>query len=149
MRRKPTPKDRRLAREREAEQLRIEALARIEATRRQEHWPAGALAADQAALAHNHTYSVFPLYYVDRRVVCRDCGIEEVWSAARQKWWYEVAKGPIHSTAVRCRACRKVEQARRVAARKAQQEGFAAKAAKRLAADAGEVSGAARREPTP
>jgi len=30
-----------------------------------------------------------------------------VWTAEQQKWWYEVAKGPIFSVAVRCRECRK------------------------------------------
>ena len=38
---------------------------------------------------------------------CRDCRKDEVWTACQQKWWYEVAKGYVYSTAVRCRACRR------------------------------------------
>ena len=48
--------------------------------------------------------------YVDRPFRCRDCGSQEVWTAAQQKWWYETAHGSLYTTAVRCRACR---QARR------------------------------------
>lgn len=50
-------------------------------------------------------------YYVDVEFTCRDCGVVETWAAAQQKWWYEVAQGPIYSTAVRCRACRQQHQA--------------------------------------
>ncbi len=73
--------------------------------------PIGAVMADRAQLAHNNTYGPLPRFYVDRVVICRDCGKEEVWPAERQKWWYEVAKGNINSTAVRCRACRTKEKA--------------------------------------
>jgi hypothetical protein len=45
-------------------------------------------------------------YYVDRPFICRDCDEVQVWRAAQQKWWYEVAKGQVYSTAVRCRRCR-------------------------------------------
>mgnify|MGYP003502850254 CR=1 FL=1 len=54
-------------------------------------------------------------YYVDRAFVCRGCGQAQVWRATQQKWWYEVAKGQVYSTAVRCRLCRaKDRQARGV-----------------------------------
>ncbi len=46
-------------------------------------------------------------YYVDVPLTCVSCGIEEVWTASRQKWWYEVAKGPLYSGAKLCRRCRK------------------------------------------
>jgi len=52
-------------------------------------------------------------HYVDQPFRCRDCGRDEVWSARQQKWWYEVAKGYVYSTAVRCRACRRADRARR------------------------------------
>lgn len=45
-------------------------------------------------------------HYVDRPFRCRDCGSQEVWTAAQQKWWYETAHGSLYTTAVRCRACR-------------------------------------------
>jgi Probable zinc-ribbon domain len=52
-------------------------------------------------------------YYVDKPFVCQRCGISQVWTAAQQKWWYEVAKGPAFSTARRCRSCRQRERALR------------------------------------
>ena len=69
--------------------------------------PPGAALADHRELAHINTYGELPAYYVDKPFVCRDCGAEEIWTARQQKWWYEVAKGHIDSTAVRCRPCRK------------------------------------------
>jgi hypothetical protein len=62
--------------------------------------------ANLAAQAKNNSYYP-PEYYEDRQFKCADCGTEEVWTAKQQQWWYEVAKGPIFSTAIRCRACRK------------------------------------------
>ncbi|HEX3871900.1 MAG TPA: zinc-ribbon domain containing protein [Pirellulales bacterium] len=52
-------------------------------------------------------------YYLDIPFTCKSCGREEVWSATQQKWWYEVAKGQVYSTARRCRACRRKERERR------------------------------------
>jgi hypothetical protein len=91
-------------------------------------WPEGAVAADAAELAHNHTYSPFPLFYVDKAFTCRDCGRAELWTGKQQKWWYEIAKGSINSTAVRCRPCRRLERVRRDEARRVHFEGIAAKA---------------------
>ena len=69
--------------------------------------PKNALKADPTQLAHNNTYGLLPLFYVDREFNCRDCGSDEIWTAKQQKWWYEIIKGHIDSTAVRCRRCRK------------------------------------------
>jgi len=69
--------------------------------------PAGAVLADHNELKHINTYGELPTFYVDKSFVCRDCGVEEIWTAEQQKWLYEVAKGHIDSTAVRCRTCRK------------------------------------------
>lgn len=89
--------------------------------------PKNALKANHAALSHNTTYSPFPLYYIDKPFTCKDCGKAEVWTAAQQQWWYEQAKGCIDSTAVRCRACRTQERARKVAAREQHLAGLARK----------------------
>ena len=86
--------------------------------------PSGAVAADAQRLAHNNTYGPLPVFYVDRLFTCRDCGVEEVWTAKRQKWWYEQAQGSIYSTAVRCRVCRRIEQARVAQVRLASAEGL-------------------------
>jgi hypothetical protein len=89
--------------------------------------PVGAVAADPEQLLHNNTYGQLPLFYVDRAFSCRDCNQAELWTAKQQKWWYEVAKGNIYSQAVRCRPCRRVEQARVEAARSVAQAGLARK----------------------
>ena len=67
--------------------------------------PPGAIPADQSAFAPHNSYSP-PLWYEDHEFQCADCGSDEVWTAERQKWWYEVAKGSIYAGATRCRACR-------------------------------------------
>ena len=79
--------------------------------------PLGAVAVDAAALAHNNFCVPPPDFYVDRPFVCRDCGSHEVWTAKQQKWWYEIAKGPFDSIAVRCRPCRVKERERVAEAR--------------------------------
>ena len=56
-------------------------------------------------------------YYVSQPFTCKDCGRAEVWSARQQKWWYEIAKGDLWTTAVRCRPCRRRERDRRKASR--------------------------------
>ena len=89
--------------------------------------PAGAVAADISQLAHNNTYSPLPKFYVDKVVVCRECGKEEVWPAERQKWWYEVAKGNINTEAVRGRDGRHAEKDRKTEARRVHLEGIARK----------------------
>jgi hypothetical protein len=68
--------------------------------------PRGAVVADQSQQAPNNSYSPPPTYYVDVEFKCRDCGKREVWTAKQQKWYYEVAKGPLFGTAVRCHDCR-------------------------------------------
>lgn len=59
----------------------------------------------QSKHAPHNSYSP-PEFYEDREFTCRDCGTAEIWTARQQQWWYEVVKGPIYSTAVRCRECR-------------------------------------------
>lgn len=70
-------------------------------------------------------------YYQDRPFRCKDCGREEVWTAARQQWWYEVAQGDIWTTATRCRTCRQRERLRKAEARRIHLEGLAAKRERR------------------
>lgn len=84
-----------------------------------------------ALLAPNNSYGVAEFvqrgYYVDRPFRCQDCGKEETWTGAQQKWWYEVAKGFVHTTAIRCRLCRRKERGRREEARRVHLAGVAAK----------------------
>jgi len=73
-------------------------------------------------------------YYQDLAFRCVGCGALGVWSAARQKWWYEVAGGDLASTARRCAACRAQERQRKFEARQRSLAGLEQKAvqAKRL-----------------
>lgn len=79
--------------------------------------PRGAVRVDRAQLAPANSYGapdfVTRGYYVDTPFRCVDCGTDEVWTAAQQQWWYEVAKGFIYSHAKRCRPCRQVRRVRR------------------------------------
>lgn len=93
--------------------------------------PVGCAAADPTQLAHNNTYGLLPSFYIDSPFVCKDCGAHEIWTAKQQKWWYEIAKGPIDSRAVRCRSCRLLERARVEEARRVSQTGMALKLAKK------------------
>src|SRR5215510_8436187 len=89
--------------------------------------PSGALAADQAKLLHDNTYGPRPRFYMDQPFACVDCGKEEVWTAADQKWWYEEAKGKIASRANRCLDCRRKHRLRRSQERRVHIEGLIAK----------------------
>ena len=107
--------------------LRAKALANVDTRNPDSVPPPGALPADHTELAHNNTYGLLPRFYVDRVVVCRQCGTEEVWPAERQKWWYEVAKGNINTDAVLCRTCREAEKTKKSEARRVHLEGVAKK----------------------
>lgn len=104
--------------------LRAKALAGIDTGDPSVTPPPGAVLADHKELAHNNTYGRLPCFYVDKVVVCRQCAKEEVWPAERQKWWYEVAKGNINTTAVLCSICREKEKQRKAAARRVHLEGL-------------------------
>ena len=75
--------------------------------------PEGAIAADTSKQVPNGSYDPPPLWYVDKDFVCVECGTEETWTAAQQKWYYEEAKGTLYATAKRCHDCRmKIREAK-------------------------------------
>jgi hypothetical protein len=86
------------------------------------------VAVDRTALAPDNSYGVPDFvergYYVDRPFECQECGEPQTWTAAQQKWWYEVAKGSVWTTARLCRRCRQRERARREEARLVSLEGL-------------------------
>jgi len=89
--------------------------------------PAGEVPVNSAALMATNSYGL-PVwqqrgFYLDVAFSCKDCGNECLWTAQRQKWWYEVAKGHPDSTAVRCKPCRARERARKQSARAASEAG--------------------------
>lgn len=102
---------------------------------RRERAVPGPVRVNVAALAPNNSYGVPRFvergYYVDEPFKCAGCGAAQVWTAWQQKWWYEVAKGYVYSTAKLCRPCRRRDQSRRVEARRIHQEGVARKRARR------------------
>jgi len=69
-----------------------------------------ALPADRSKLDHINTYGQLPEFYINKPFRCRDCGKEEIWKAADQKWFYEEAKAHMDARAVRCHACRKARK---------------------------------------
>ncbi|CDH45849.1 zinc-ribbon domain containing protein [Candidatus Contendibacter odensensis] len=93
--------------------------------------PIGTVAVTPLLLRRNNSYGIPDFVqrgcYQDRPFRCKDCGVEEIWTAAQQRWWYEVAQGDVWTVAVRCRACRQRERARKVEARRIHREGLAAK----------------------
>jgi len=92
---------------------RAKALTGIDPRYAEGSLPPGAVMADHTQLQHNNTYDCLPQFYLDKVVVCRNCGREEVWPAERQKWWYEVAKGNINSKAVLCSSCRQTKKSKK------------------------------------
>ena len=76
-----TSKQTKEARANERALKRAKALAGIDTADESIEPPPGAVMADQNELTHNNTYGFLSLFYVDKVVVCRDCGKEEVWSA--------------------------------------------------------------------
>ena len=61
---------------------------------------------DHSKVHHHSLYFNVPNVYRDKKFCCRICGKEEVWTARKQKWWYEEAGGNLETTAVHCRECR-------------------------------------------
>jgi hypothetical protein len=93
--------------------------------------PPGLVRVTVEALAPYNSYGtpsfVARGHYEDTPFTCASCGAAQIWRAAQQKWWYEVAKGNVESGAKLCRACRRREQARREQARRVHLEGLARK----------------------
>ena len=91
----------------------------------------GVVECDTGRLAPSNSYGapafVYRGYYIDTAFRCKDCGAEGVWTAARQKWWYEVAQGNVETRAVRCKVCRAKERERKALARQNHQAGLLAK----------------------
>ena len=98
--------------------------------------PVGAVEVTPARLRATTSYGIPDFvqrgYYQDRPFRCKDCGVEEIWTAAQQQWWYEEAQGDVWTTAVRCRACRSSERARKTEARRIHLAGLAMKQARLL-----------------
>ncbi|MDR1994778.1 zinc-ribbon domain containing protein [Azonexus sp.] len=74
---------------------------------------------DYSKLVPNNSYGITDFarhgYYEDLPFFCVDCGAACIWTAERQRWWYEVVGGSQYSTARRCAACRAKERKRKQA----------------------------------
>ncbi len=86
--------------------------------------PPGGIAVDRNELRHNNTYGALPYFYMDKLVICQDCDKEEVWTARKQKWWYEEAKGNINTEAIYCKDCRSKKKAHKEKVRGLHLEGI-------------------------
>ena len=71
--------------------------------------PMDAIPADMTKHAP-HNSDGPPFWYRDSEFTCKDCGQYGIWTAKEQQWWYEVAKGPVYSTASRCHQCSKLHR---------------------------------------
>jgi len=93
--------------------------------------PRGEAPVNEARLRPNNSYSIPAFvergFYVPIEFACKKCGKLETWTAEQQKWWYEIAKGDVFTTATMCRPCRRKERARRDDARRIHLEGLARK----------------------
>jgi len=85
--------------------------------------PSGGLKADRNELRHNNTYGSLPFFYMDKLVICQECSKEEVWTARKQKWWYEEAKGNINTEAIFCKNCRAKKKSHKEIVRERHLEG--------------------------
>lgn len=105
-----------------------------QAERRVESETRGPARVNVAALAPYNSYGLPTFvargFYEDLAFTCVKCDAPQVWRAWQQKWWYEVAKGSVESTAKLCRPCRRREQARRADARRVHLEGLQRKRAR-------------------
>ncbi|MDR0214317.1 MAG: zinc-ribbon domain-containing protein [Comamonas sp.] len=114
----------------EIQQQRAERAARAQALQPRAALPAdGVVSCNPQKLAPYNSYGqpdfVARGYYQDTPFVCKDCGKQELWTATRQKWWYEVAGGHVFTQANRCNSCRRKERERVALARHVQQQGQA------------------------
>lgn len=90
------------------QRLKIDAKRESKRDAERSSIPEGAVIADPSKQVPNNSYGGPLLFYVDTPFTCIDCGKNEIWSAQQQQWYYEVAKGSLYATAIRCRDCRKV-----------------------------------------
>jgi hypothetical protein len=96
--------------------------------------PIGIAPVNEELLAPNNSYGapdfVYRGHYLDKPFTCAGCGKEEIWRATQQKWWYEVAKGFVYSTAKLCRICRRKAREQSAESRRVHFEGIARKKAR-------------------
>jgi hypothetical protein len=82
---------------------------------------AGKVVVNPKLLAPDNSYGIPTFvergYYEAVEFKCKDCEKQETWTPTQQKWWYEVAKGNVWTTAIRCRPCRRLQRERKDAAR--------------------------------
>ena len=90
------------------QRLKIDAKRETKREAERSSIPEGAVMADPSKQVPNNSWGAPVLFYVDKPFTCIDCRKSEIWSAQQQQWYYEVAKGSLYATAVRCRECRKV-----------------------------------------
>ena len=84
--------------------------------------PDWAVPVNKNEIVYHSMYLDIPLFYIDKEFCCKQCGVYEIWTAKRQKWWYEVAKGAFETTAVLCRECRDKKKTDKIAQKEHMEE---------------------------
>jgi hypothetical protein len=117
-----------------AHRIKREAAApKLRGGQERKELPTGTAPCNPGSLAPSTSYGVPEFihrgHYMDVLFQCTTCLKQEVWSATRQKWWYEVAKGSLESRAKLCNTCRRAERERKSEARRVHLAGVAAKLA--------------------
>jgi len=79
--------------------------------------PPDAIPVDPERIVEGYALNT-PIFYWDQPFTCRDCGIPGIWEAKDQLWYFEVVRAPNFTPATRCLACRRVERARKLEARR-------------------------------
>ena len=55
------------------------------------------LPVDTSKIVSKSVLPTIPRHYKDKEFKCKDCGEVQLWTAKRQKWWYEEAGGEIET----------------------------------------------------
>ncbi len=99
-----------------AHEVRVQPLVTAGLVKCAAEVPCGAILVNREKVTSRSVVPAIPLWYEDVFFACKDCGNQERWTARQQQWWYEVARGEIETTAIRCKSCRQKKRAADAAA---------------------------------
>ena len=94
--------------------------------------PEGAVRGDPSRQSYYPAFHMPKYFYLDEERECVECGVQFLFEAKEQRFWYEQLQFNLNSVAIRCRACR---ARRRHAVEFGRQVGLARARAKELPKD--------------
>ena len=68
--------------------------------------PEGAVRGDPSRQSYYPAFHMPKYFYVDEERECVECGVEFLFEAKEQRFWYEQLQFNLNSVAIRCRGCR-------------------------------------------